>query len=202
MSHFLQNLNGNVLCSIDCETTGFDPNLHDIIQFACIPLDSDLKPRQDKMPFDMHIKPERLETIDSEALRINRLDLAKIAASGFDKYQAADLFVEWFEGLQLGIHKKIMPLGCNYSFDRDMMIEWLGKKTYDYCFMSTIRDVQSLATFCNDLAGYKGQDFPYPKVNLAYLCSQTKTEHAKLHDALEDARATAVVYGKILRAML
>lgn len=195
----MQNLNGHQLCAVDLETTGRNPRKHDVIQVAIIPLQNDITPSREFLPFIMDIIPQRPENIESEAMRINRLRLCDIMLQGMDSFRAVDLFLEWYEKLKLGYNKRIMPLGCNYPFDRSFLIEWLGAATYDLCFDGVHRDVQTVATFLNDRAGWNGVDFPYPKVNLSYLCGQLKIEYTRKHEALEDARVTAEVYRRMLQ---
>ena len=40
----IQHLNGNLLCSVDTETTGLRAGYHELIQLGVVPLDGDLKP--------------------------------------------------------------------------------------------------------------------------------------------------------------
>jgi hypothetical protein len=47
----LVHLNGHLLAAIDLETTGTRPGYHEIIQIACVPLDSDIKPLAGATPF-------------------------------------------------------------------------------------------------------------------------------------------------------
>ena len=195
----MQNLNGNLLCSIDVETTGTEVGKHDIIQIAILPLDEGIEVSKKIQPFIMELIPGRKENIDSEAMRINRMKLCEIMVRGVDSFRAADLFLEWFERLKLGYEKKIVPLGCNWPFDASFIREWLGPETYKMCFHYFYRDVQVVANFCNDRAGWMGRDFPYPKVSLQYLCNVLGVEHDRAHDAIDDARATAEVYRRIIK---
>lgn len=200
MSHrLMKHLNGHLLCSIDSETTGTDPQRHDMIQIAVIPLDGLLQPDANRIPFLMDLAPKRPENADPQAMDCNRLRLADLILRGVDADRAADLFVEWFERQNLGFNKRIMPLGANWPFDRDMIVAWLGLKTYEMCFNSQHRDVQSTATFLNDIAEVRGLPFPYPKVNLSYLCNQMRIERTQAHDATDDARVTAEVYRRLLQ---
>ncbi len=196
----MAHLNGHLLCAIDTETTGTDPARHDIIQVAVIPLDGLLQPDGDRIPFLMDLAPKRPENADPQAMDCNRLRLAELILKGVDADRAADLFVEWFERQKLGFNKRIMPVGANYAFDRDMIISWLGLKTYEMCFNSQIRDVQTVATFMNDLAEIRGLPFPWPKVNLSYLCNQLRIERTISHDATDDARVTAECYRRLLQS--
>ena len=200
MSHKLMaHLNGHLLCTIDTETTGTDPRKHEIIQIAVIPLDGLLDPDGKRVPFILDLKPEKLENIEPSAMDCNRRELAQLILTGVDQYRAADLFVEWFEKQKLGYNKRIMPLGANWPFDREMIKEWLGPKTFDLCFDGQYRDVQTVATYLNDLASIRGLPYPYPKINLGYLCNQLRIERLNSHDAVDDARVTAECYKNLLK---
>ena len=62
----LLHLNGNLMVSVDLETTGRRPGYQEIIQIACVPLGPDLKPAPRLMPFYTEIKPnfpERAEGV-------------------------------------------------------------------------------------------------------------------------------------------
>ncbi len=202
MSEFLQNLNDNILCAVDVETTGFKPGFHDMIQIAVIPLNRDLEPDKKTQPFITDLIPRRPENADSEAMRINRMKFCQIMVNGLDPDRAPDLFDEWFDRLKLYHGKKIMALACNWPFDKSFIQEWLGHIGFDRCFSPIFRDVQAVATAQNDRAGWLGQDFPYPKVKLSYLCSQLGVEHGTAHDAVDDAVATARVYKRLIQNYL
>lgn len=195
----MKHTNGNVICAIDVETTGTRPGFHDIIQIAVIPLDGLLEPDAKRIPFLMDLCPKRPQNADPEAMACNKRELAQLVLKGVDADRAADLFVEWVESLKLGYNKRIMPLGANWPFDRSHIMEWLGPKTYELLFDAQYRDTQVVATYLNDLASIRGLPFPWPKINLSYLCNQMRIERLKSHDATDDSRVTAEVYRNLLK---
>ncbi len=205
MAMSLIHLNGNLLCSIDTETTGLIPGKHDIIQVAVVPLDSNLQPLKEihgrlLLPFVLDIIPKRPHNIEKEAMRVNGRQLSELMRTATEPFKAADMFEEWFESLKLGIGKKIAPLGQNYPFDRGFLIDWLGDLNYDQFFDYNIRDTKSTALFLNDLADSKAEPCPYPKYKLSSLCERLGVSLEKAHDALADARATAEVYRRMILA--
>ena len=57
-SRVMKHWNGHQLCAIDTETTGLEAGYHEIVEIAIIPLDSEIKPRTDVLPFNIFIKPD------------------------------------------------------------------------------------------------------------------------------------------------
>jgi DNA polymerase III epsilon subunit-like protein len=203
------HLNGNLIVSIDVETTGFTSGFHDIWQVAVLLLDYDLKPDKRVIPFYVNMKPKRMQNIDPSAVSLNRLNFAQKMKNAMDPYDAADHFDDWFENLKketkrhpplLPEGKKLIPLAQNWVFDRGFIIDWLGQRTFDSLFFPWYRDTLPVAQFMNDQYSKRPEcmamDYkvPFPKSNLKYLCSQYKVKNVRAHDALQDTIATAEVY--------
>ena len=195
------HLNGNILAVVDVETTGLIAGFHDIIQVCIMPLNSNMEPLRENnvTPFYMDLKPKRPENADDHALRVNKLKLTELLKHGMEPYQAADLFDEWFQKLELPHKKKLCPLGANVPFDRSFLIDWLGDETYNQFFDYHIRDIQAVANFLNDRSAWQGQQAPFPKVNVNYLASQLKIDHPHAHDAMQDCIIEARIYKEMLK---
>lgn len=213
----MKHLNGNLLCVIDVETTGFDPAANDIVEICVLPLDFALDPHQRILPFSLEMAPRRLDTIDPEIYTIQkRLDsgygenmcqnmekIKDLVRRGVHQDKGAEMFVEWFERLLLPSRKRIMPIAHNWVFDRAFIIEWLGWKTFDYIIHPCYRDTMCMSLFENDVHDCRGSgQYPFPKNNLAYLCSQLKVERPRAHTALDDCVATAQVFKKMVHSSL
>lgn len=193
------HLGGHLYAAIDVETTGTVPHYNDIIQVAVIPLDYNFNPTSDILPFLMDIIPKRPDNVDWEAMRINKIKLCGIMLRGVEAYRAADLFMEWFQRLNLGFNKRITPVGANYVFDRGFLMDWLGPETYSMAFNSDFRDVLSIAAFRNDCAKWHDDPIPHQQCSLKRLCSDYNIERTKSHDATDDARVTAEVYKHLVK---
>jgi DNA polymerase III epsilon subunit-like protein len=213
MIHF----NGNLVASIDVETTGFIPGTHDVVQVAVLILNSELLPDKRVMPFYMEMRPKRPENIEQAAMHISRLNLAKLMQRAVDPFDAADYFDDWFEDLKkktkrhpplLPEGKKLIPLAQNWVFDRGFIIDWLGPASFDSFFHPWYRDTLPVAQYLNDNYARKPEcqtfehKVPFPKANLGYICSQLKVKNEKAHDALQDVIATAECYRRMVLGQL
>jgi DNA polymerase III epsilon subunit-like protein len=193
------HLNGNVICAVDTETTGLIAGFHDIIQICVLPLNSVLEPMKEVIPFYCDIKPKRIENCDPESTKVNRGLLTHAAINGIDPDRAADLLDEWVQKLKLAPDKRISPLASNWPHDRDFIRDWIGRETMTQFFDGRYRDTQAAALFLNDLADWKTEQIPFPRVGLRSLCTKLKVEHEFAHDALQDCLATANCYRKMLK---
>lgn len=187
--------NGHLICAIDTETTGLNYNLHDIIEIAIVPLDYNLEP-DDRMPFHVEIAPSKLDNIDYSFIKKSKIDY--LLDNAFTQHTALELFVEWFE--RLNLHgKRIMPLAHNWLFDKTFVEEWTGPHSYNYIFDGRYRDLMSVAMFINDCDDFHRQTYHFPKYKLSYVCSQLGLECDSdlFHTALYDAIKTAEAYKKL-----
>ena len=210
------HLNGNLIASVDVETTGFTAGFNDLIQICILILGSDLKPAKKVTPFYLDLLPKRPENVSAEAMSITRINYAKLLKRAHDPWDAADLLDSWFEALKrdspkrralLPEGKKLVPLAQNWVFDRAFIMDWLGPKSFDAFFHPWYRDTLPVAQYLNDAyAADPGcvllHKVPFPKSNLAYLCSQLKVKNERAHNALSDTVATAEVYRKMVRREL
>ncbi len=192
------HLNGNIFCAVDVETTGLDAEKHSIIELCIFPLKGDYTQNKQWLPFNCTMQPIPGREIDQEALQVNRIDLAKVMLNSLDAYKVADLLVEWFEKLKLGMNKRIVPIAQNWPFDRGFIINWLGVKTYELIFDRQYRDTFEYACNQNDRADMLQQPIPFPKQNLKYLASKFGIVNPDPHRALGDCVTTAAVYKQLL----
>jgi DNA polymerase III epsilon subunit-like protein len=197
----LTHLNSHLLCAVDCETTGKQAGVHDLIQICVLPLDVEIRPITDYRPFYMELKPKRPENIDPEAMRKNRLKICNSELRGIDPWHAYDLFEEWVRGLgeagYLPPGKRLVPLAHNWPFDREFVIDWMGFLSFDHHFDGRYRCSMAAASFVNDSKDFKNEHLPYAKVELKYMTRLLDVPHDNAHDALQDCVATAELYRKM-----
>lgn len=187
-------LNGNLLASIDLETTGRRPNRHEIIQIAVVPLDSDIRPLKDVRPFYHNIRPLHPERAEREASQIHGLKLEDLILHAPHPGKVADLLREWWERLDLPAGRTLVPLAHNWVFESAFLTAWLGIDEKQTLFHSHARDAFLLALSMNDRAAFAGEKLPFNKVGLGSLCNKFHVTNETPHDALSDALAEAEVY--------
>jgi DNA polymerase III epsilon subunit-like protein len=198
----LVHANGNLLCSVDWETTGRRPGYHEIIQVAFVPLDSEFRPLAGVRPFYQNIKPQFPERAQKMAMKINGLSLEQLMQHAPDAGKVADLLREWFEDLDLPVSKCLMPLAHNWSFESAFATAWLGEDEMSAIFHAHFRDSQALATHVNDVCAFHGERIPFPSVSLHALCKYLGVENLTPHDALSDAIAGAGVYRSLIQMLI
>jgi DNA polymerase III epsilon subunit-like protein len=183
---------GNLLASIDVETTGTDPKYHEMIQIGIVILDNDLNPTEQR--FSCRIKPERPERADPAATSVHGLSFDE----GLDADKVADLLEEWVASLKMPVGRKLMPLAHNHLFEYGFLTAWLGRAAYNELFGYHPRDSMVLALMLNDQARLRGEPIPFESVSLTELCKQFNIVNEKAHDALADSYAAAKVYKALL----
>jgi DNA polymerase III epsilon subunit-like protein len=195
----LLHLNGNLLVSVDLETTGRRPSYHEIIQIACVPLGPDLKPAEGLMPFYTEIKPNFPERAEQQAQFRHNIPMEQLLLHAPSQDKVKDLFVEWFERLDLPFKKGLVPLAHNWAFESSWLKEWLGTALFDEIWFSHARDGMLLALAINDRAAFRGEPIPFNRVGLGSLCRKFSIANPNAHDALCDALAEAEVYRALLQ---
>ncbi len=190
-------LDNCMVCVLDTETTGLKAGTHDIIQICAIPLTIDFQ-AANLQHFQLDLKPRYPQNIEWDALNCNKRTLENILERGFDPWNAADLFFQWFESLNC---KRLMPLAHNWPFDRDFIKDWLGPETFNLIFDSRYRDLMSAINFVNDSRFYKGEQVLMHRHTLKYICGilQIEWDHMGAHDAIFDCLKTVEAYRTIVR---
>jgi len=194
------HLNGNLLCVIDCETTGLNPMQHYIWQFTCLPLDFRLDPHKDVGPFDILLCPPP-DDYDTNA--ISKKDFVRAKLHGLPYETGANLFHEWFERLPLGFKKRICVLAHNWPFDREFTKMWLGNESFEYYFDPRYRDTMVLASAINDSCDFRGDQAPFPWLRLRQIANELEIEwdDRLAHNSFYDTRKTIEIYKKLLQRM-
>jgi len=193
----LVHLNGNLLASIDLETTGLQAGYHEPIQIAIVPLNSDIRPLEGVRPFYTTIRPDFPER-QEKAGYVHGLKIEDLILHAPEAGKVQDLLVEWWEALDLPFGKTLVPLAHNWAFEAKFLQAWLGVELASTLFHGHARDAMLFALSLNDKAAFMGLPAPFNRVGLGSLCKHFKINNLSPHDALCDAIAEAECY----RAML
>ncbi len=194
----LVNLNGNLMCAVDLETTGRRAGYHEIIQIAVVPLNSDLRVVEEITPFYRTIAPVYPERQEKGASYVHDININELILHSASSQRVKDLLVEWFNKLDLPFGKVIVPLAHNWAFESAFLKEWLGVDLTDTLFHSHARDSMQRAINMNDEAAFKGEAAPFNRVGLKSLCRVFGITNQKPHDAYWDCVAEAEVYRNLL----
>lgn len=141
----LVNLNGNLLASVDLETTGTRAGYHEPIQIAVVPLDSDIRPLEGVRPFYTTIKPLFPERQDRKAGYVHGISLEELVLHSPEAGKVADLLMEWWEKLELPFGKTLVPLAHNWAFEAKFLQAWLGVDRASELFHGHARDAMLYA---------------------------------------------------------
>ena len=189
------NFFGNLLCAIDTETTGLDPDKHEIIELAILPLGWDLEFHPHHSLLDMYMRPDQLEDIDPHSLTVTGKTLQERLESGLDQGVAVDALYDWYDRLCLDAKSRIIPVAHNWVFDRAFLLRLLGQKGFDLMFSHHPRCTMAMANCLNDRAWWKDEDLPFPRMSLRECCTSAGIIfHGNVHGALEDAKLCKQLY--------
>jgi len=197
----LLNMNGDLLAAIDIETTGRLPGYHEIVQIAVVPANSQIQVSQDFKPFYIHLAPNYPSRAEAKAMQVNGLDLDWLSSHGVDQDRGVDLFTEWFLNLDLPFRKRLLPLACNWSFEKMHLTAWQGLDEFDTIWHPHVRDIQRVATMLNDASGFHGFNIPFTSVSLKSLCKKFGIINSREHDAMADSIASIEVYRELIVGM-
>jgi len=177
-----------ILAFIDTETTGFDPVENEMIEIGGllarpVPMPG-RGPRLEVVEeFEFKIKPERLETANPEALRINGYNDAD--------WLFAPALPEVMKQVQIKTAGCIM-VGQNVAFDWAFVNESFRKCGLENKLHYHKLDILPMAFAKN----YHDDSLKYYR--LEDLARHYGVENERAHTALADAKATFAIYKKVL----
>lgn len=196
----LLNMNGNVLCAVDVETTGVLAGYHEIIQIACVPLNQHFEPHPDLKFHYLNIRPDYPLRCSEEAVAKHGITMESLEGC-VSQERGAEIFVEWWRKLSLPFGKKLVPLAHNYSFERGFLTHFLGVDGLFDFWHPHPRDTMALCASINDLYVWHGRKHPFHLLRLTALCRRFDIKLDNAHNALADCVATARLYAELMRFM-
>lgn len=176
----------NNLAFVDIETTGFDPDKHEIIELGLVLVKQigDTGTQFEILKeIELKIKPERIEDADPQALKVNGYDPSQWIFANTLK-EAMNIFRDNTEDANFGAHN----LTFDYSFIEHAFRVTETENKMFYPKIDTI-----------SVAYAKLHKNPQvEKFRLQKLCEYFGIKNERAHTALADAKATFLVYEKLM----
>jgi DNA polymerase-3 subunit epsilon len=180
------------LAFVDLETTGTNPDIHEIIEIGCIIAEQ--VPRAGRGPelkkvdeLDIKVRPEHIERAEPGALRVNGYNEA-------DWLFATDLKTA-LETLAQKTRGCII-VGQNVAFDWGFLEKGFEQAGVTHAFHDYhMLDLPSMAY----AKLYDDGDYNQ-KFGLRFLCERFGVKNEKAHTAMADIEATFEVYKKLMNA--
>jgi len=194
----LPQMQGNLLCAVDIETTGSKVGYHEVIQIAVQPLNVKYEPDPRIEPFYCNLKPLHPERVQSEAVAVHGLKTEDLLVYGLHPDDVREDFERWYGNLDLAFQRRLIMLGHNLKFEALFLTEFFGPDYFNEVFNSNSRDSLSLAIGINDTYVQHGHQAPFDRVSMSWLTNYFGIKNPKAHDALQDAITSAVVYQRLL----
>ncbi len=195
----MRHLNDNILCSVKCELTGPDPNVHELIEISVLPLDSLLDVHKQFSMFNMRMSPRNVDDIDYSFCRLSRKNIAEAILRGHDRDKVAELFESWYTTLRVKEKKRIIPLAHGWPRERSILINWLGYNTFHSMFSEDYRDILIAAHYVNDRQCSRAESCVFNKQDLAWLARKMNVDQIQSGSPTSDCLTIAQVYKRMLQ---
>jgi DNA polymerase III epsilon subunit family exonuclease len=168
------------LAFVDIELTGLDLTRHEIIEIGCIVTEPNFKIIEE---FELKIKPERIGEADPISMKINHYS-ANEWKDAHPLKKALEIFSEKV--------RDCIMVGHNVAFDSGFLecaFSGTGvKNTMHYHKLDTISIAWAKLHKRPDIEHFSLRD----------LCAQFDIKNENAHNALSDARATFLLYKKLI----
>lgn len=178
------------LAFIDTETTGTDPEKHEIIELACIIVRQVERPGRGPSieileECEWKIKPKHIETAEEQALRVNGYNEVDWMFA-VDREKAMEEFAKKTQSASFVSHNLVF----DYNFVQKAFDETGVENRMHYAKLDTI-----------SMAFARLYDAPQAdKFSLRALCELLKVENTNAHTALADTKALVQCYKKMMGA--
>lgn len=176
------------LAFIDTETTGLDPENHEIIQIGCVLVSQNQDADGNQVyeiveEFELKVKPEKIENADKVALRINGYNEADWVFA-YTLKEAMQIFSDKTKDAIMVAHN--MPF--DFAFLLKAFSTTKVENKLHYHKLDTISIAYAKAKKRDDISRF----------SLRFLCEVFKIDNKKAHTALSDCRATFELYKKLM----
>ena len=188
-----------VLYVADCETTGLDSHLHDVIELSLLRIDKGFLTSGEYAQRTWCLKPTNPDCVEAAALRINGHKLEDIrheTKAGRDRYQDPNKAIIEIENwvMEDGVAtEQRMLVGQNIAFDRERFEQlWIKCNSKDsFPFGRRFVDTMVIEIFLDWCKGSMAEGY-----SLAALGKKYGVKNDKAHSAEADVKATREVFEK------
>lgn len=164
----------------DLEFSGMDILKNEILEIGAVRVDASLS--AEKAAFSMKTIPERIETAEPAALRVNGYT-PELWNDARPLREALEAFMVFSRGA--------VAVGFNVVWDWAHLLAALNRHGIERTFGDYhVLDVLSLAAAWQPLR-------PFEEFGLRTLCAEYGIERAHAHQALDDARSTLALWKKL-----
>lgn len=205
-SHF----NKNLPCTFAIKVTSDDPDLAELVEISIVPLAKDFSPSEIRLPLTIYIRPDSNPTeIIKDPFRAARYDyptymlardkdLAVAQMHGVSVDDSWARIQSWFETLQLGDGKKIIPVAYGFGYMMPFLIKWLGYTSYNDIFDWHYRDPFAIVSFDMDRAYVRNAEYRWRKLDLTSVLTCALVEKSQCLDTMSQAVDEAKLYRKLM----
>jgi hypothetical protein len=176
------------------------PETGNLAQVCFIPVSQYLTVEEEIPILTFFLKPRYVDSWPNEKIIVAAgKTAAEIQLSGQDPGAGLLIFAKWFDMLNLGLGKKIVPLTYNWALTRAWLATWMDELDLLTFFSHEYRDLKAAAMFVNDNCWRNRQEYRVQKSAFSYIAKayQVPWERER-KDAIEDAHAVLRVYNKII----
>jgi DNA polymerase III epsilon subunit-like protein len=175
----------DLLVSIDLETTGLDPYLHDMWEIAVVPFElNEYKTSAKVLPctFKARMRPQNPMSMQPKALEVGGVTKEELMAIPTNLFQILNSFYEW--KLEMYPEYRFIPVGHNYvSFDKQFLIAKMNSFNYDQNFNHHSLDTKVIVKWLQSMGYSLGEKLSLQGLK-KFFNLPSRTAHTSEGDAL------------------
>ena len=168
----------------DTETTGLDPDYHEICSLSAFMLDDNLNY---KAQGHMKLMPEHWDRAESQALAVNGIDPKTWKASHDSSVVSIQKMIDFIDKNKRRKNEKVFPMGHNVGFDVGFLKALMNHHGFKWDAVFHYRKKDTIQMM-DDWRLFTGEDVT--DFRLGACCKRFGIEIPNAHDASADVYAT------------